>query len=555
MTHTYESVLEYLESAGIRHFAGMVGSTVAPYVVGVGSSDSSTYVPVRHEQVAAAIIDAVGRLERRPGCLLVHGASGALAASLGIATAARDSVPMLVLNGTQERVAMERGYWQTLDVLGPMSGFVKWQTRVERPDGAVRAVRSAVRAAVSGRPGVAQVDIPIDVSTAEFDGDELREVDVLRAASHRVYPDPHTVEQAGRIVSQAERLVVLVGGGAAYSGAGQAVALLAEKLHAPVVNTPTSRGLIAEDHELAFGPSGILGYQPADRAIMEADTVLAIGSRISDLQTARGSLLRDEVTVVQANIDPGSIAQEKPVALEVPSDARTFAQQMLDSVSIAGATVPAVRREWVSSLRAFSEEWFTGWLDGADESGSVQPTEVIRAMRQQLPRDAILTHGAGDHGFYGYSVPVAEPGTHLVSSALGALGCALGHAMGAKLVRPEQTVVACVGDGELMLQLGDLETMVRENLPAVVVVFNNFALGSQRKRLELYGKPHGVDHTNPDFAKLAELFGARGYRVDRPGQFAGAFADALGSGRPCVIDVIVDPAARPPRIAISREAR
>jgi acetolactate synthase-1/2/3 large subunit len=210
---------------------------------------------------------------------------------------------------------------------------------------------------------------------------------------------------------------------------------------------------------------------------------------------------------------------------------------------------------WVKERIEAVDDWQAAWFASAPDNGKVQPQEVVRSLWDQLPRDAILTHGAGDHGFYGYMVPVASPGAHLVSARLGALGCALGYAMGAKLVRPEQTVVACVGDGELMLQIGDLETMARENVNAVVVVFNNFRLGSQRKRVESYGSVQGTDHTNPDFAQLAELMGCKGYRVDTPGQFDAALADALACGKPAVIDVLIDPEARPPRIAMSREAR
>lgn len=551
----YEAVLDYLQSVGVRHFAGMVGSSSAPYVVSIAARDGLRFVPVRHEQVAAAIVDATARLDGKPGCVLVHGASGALAASLGIASAARDSIPMLVLSTTQERIAMERGYWQTQDVLRPMSAFAKWQKRVERPDEAVGAVRSALKAAVSGKPGVAQVDLPIDVSVTDYDGEYFQEPAERDSSKYRPWPDPKAVTEAARLLEQSQRPVILVGGGAALSDACAPITALAEKLHAPVVNTATSRAIIAEDHELSFGPSGILGYQPADRAVAEADTVLAIGSRLSDLQTARGTLLAPGATVIQIDIEPMSLAKERPIALEIVSDARTFTDQLLREPLFTKLEPPAARREWVSSLAQNRAEWFGAWLDAPDSSGRVQPPEVINALMKQLPRDAIMTHGAGDHGFYGYAVPLRQPGTHLVSAALGALGCALGYAMGAKLARPDQTVVACVGDGEFMLQLGDLETMVREELPAVVVVFNNFALGSQRKRLEVYGKPFGLTHGNPDFARLAELFGARGYRVDKPGQFAGAFAEALGSGGPAVIDVIIDPEARPPRMAMSREAR
>jgi acetolactate synthase-1/2/3 large subunit len=551
----YESVVNYLDSANVRLFAGMVGSTSAPYVVEIAARKNMRYVPVRHEQVAAAMMDAVTRLDHRPGCLLTHGASGALAASTGIASAALDSVPMLVLSATQERRAMEKGWWQTSDVLQPMSSFVKWQTRVERPDRAVAAVRHALRAAVSGRPGVCQVDIPIDVSTADYDGPDFskHEADI---AVHRVLPDPELVGRVVQILNGANRVCLLVGGGATYANASIVLERLADILHAPVVNTPTSRGVIGEHHRLAFGPSGILGYEPANDVLQEADVLLAIGSRLSDLQTARGTLVSEHARIIQADIAPESLAQEGPVEVELVADALSFGEALLAHLAPCSAERSSLREKWVDSLRKRQKKWLDNWLSSETSvNGKIAPVEVVSDLMRLLPEDAILTHGPGDHGFYGYAVPVSGRGAHLVSSRLGVMGCALGYAMGARLVRPDQTIVACVGDGELMHQIGDLETMAREHLPAIVVVFNNFRLGSQRKRLELYGKPFGVEHGNPDFAKLAELHGIRGYRIDQPGSFSKAFADAMASGSAAVLDVIVNPESRPPRIAISREAR
>ncbi|CAM5193307.1 Acetolactate synthase-1/2/3 large subunit OS=Castellaniella defragrans OX=75697 GN=HNR28_003408 PE=3 SV=1 [Castellaniella defragrans] len=235
----YKSVVDYLEAAHIHWFAGMVGSTSAPYVVEIAARKGMRFVPVRHEQVAAAMMDAVARLEHKPACLLTHGASGALAASTGIASAALDSTPMLVLSATQERKAMERGYWQTSDVLQPMRGFVKWQTRAERPDCVLGAVRHALRAAVNGKPGVCQVDIPIDVSVAEC-GDPGTSWSAADVQRHRVLPDPDRVRAAQEILRGAGKVCILVGGGALYAEAAAALTQLAETLHAPVVNTPTS---------------------------------------------------------------------------------------------------------------------------------------------------------------------------------------------------------------------------------------------------------------------------------------------------------------------------
>jgi acetolactate synthase-1/2/3 large subunit len=550
----YEAVLEQLFGAGVTHFAGMVGSTSAPYASALASQNQARYVGIRHEQVAASILDATARLSGKPGVLMVHGGSGLLAASLGVASAALDSTPMVVLSATQERKAMENGWWQTLDVQKPVGDFVKFQTRVERPDQAVAAVRDALRESVSGKPGVAQIDIPIDVSVTELgEGDVPAPVKAM-APMLRPFPDPDAVARVVDLLRDAERPVILIGGGTNYSGAGTAILALAELLQAPVVNSPTSRGVLPESHPLVLGASGIIGYEPIGDAIREADLVLAIGSRLSDLQTSRGELLPIGAPLIQIDIDPAAIGREYPVTVATVADAKAFAEALNTIIKETPLNVPDARRNWVASLDQRYAAWRVDWISSEPDNGQVQPQEIVAALLEQPP-ETIFTHGAGDHGFYGFMAAVDPPGAHLVSARLGAMGCALGLAMGAKWERPGQPVIACVGDGDLMLQLGDLETMARERLPAVLVVFNNFRLGSQRKRVEAYGPVIGVDHGNPDFAKLAELFKCRGFRVDTPGQFAGALKDALASGEPCIIDVIVDPEARPPRIQMSREAR
>lgn len=550
----YQAVLDQLIGAGVTYFSGMIGSTAAPYAATLADRNDMRYVGVRHEHTAASILDATARLSGKPGCLMVHGASGFLAASAGIASAALDSTPMFILSATQERRAMENGWWQTMNVQTPLRDVLKWQKRVERPDQAIEAVRTALREAVSGKPGVTQVDLPIDVSADDVGPAEMPEPIPVSTPFHRPYPDPAMVEQAAGLLMKAERPALLVGGGAVYSGAADALIELAERLHMPVINSPTSRNGVPETHPLVLGPSGIVGYEPVGDAIREADLIVAVGSRLSDLQTARGDLLPADAPIIQVDIDSGAIGQNHAVTLGIAADARAFAENLNEVLSTQEIDIPAARRDWAAGLATRITDWQQAWFDAAPTNGKVQPQEIVQSLMTLSP-DTIFTHGAGDHGFYGFMVPVAAPGAHLVSTRLGAMGCALGLALGAKLARPDQTVIGCVGDGDFMLQIGDLETMARENLAAVMVVFNNFRLGSQRKRVEAYGNVMGVDHGNPDFAKLADLFGCRGFRVDSPGQFDAALRDALATGAPCVIDVILDPDARPPRIAASREAR
>lgn len=548
-------VIQMLVDGGVRYFAGMVGSTTVPMVASVARNPNARYIPIRHEQVAASIVDATARITRRPGCALLHSASGTLAASLGVAAAARDSTPMIVLTGTQERLAHQRGYWQTMDVLGPLSSFTKWQMRLEHPQDAPEVVRRALIEAVTGRPGVVHLDIPIDVSTAEIDGIPEWPQTIYETPLFRPRPETGKVEAAAALILAAEQPVILVGGGAVYSGAGPEIQRLAERLNAPIVDTGTSRGVVSEEHPLSLGPSGITGFVPMGEAITTSDLIIAIGSRLSDLQLARGTLLPERPRIIQVDVDPTEINRLYPVELGIVADARSFVEDLNARLDGQTLQVPQRRRDWAAKLRQGVDGFRESWIANAPKNGKVQPQEVVHVLMDALPTGSVLTHGAGDHGFYGYMVPVEEPQTQILSVALGAMGSGLAYALGAKLARPDRTVVACVGDGDFMLQLGDLETMVREQLPVVVIVFNNFRLGSQRPRMEQWGHVFGVDHTNPDFAKLGGLFGCDGYRVDQPGQFRGIFEQAVTSGRPTIIDVIVDPEAHPPRIAMSRAAR
>ena len=328
----YEAVLDQLLGAGLTHFAGMVGSTSAPYASALAAQNQARYVGIRHEQVAAAILDATARLTGQPGCLMVHGGSGLLAASLGIGSAALDCTPMVVLSATQERKAMENGWWQTLDVQKPVADFVKFQTRVERPDQAVAAVRDALRESVSGKPGVAQIDIPIDVSTEELGTDNVPKPVRVATPHIRSFPDPTLVEEAAKLLREAERPVLLIGGGANYSGAGTALIQLAERMGAPVVNSPTSRGVLPESNPLVLGCAGIIGYEPVGDAIREADLVLAIGSRLSDIQTSRGELLPADAPIIQVDIEAVALGKEYPPMVGIVSDAKAFADALNETL-------------------------------------------------------------------------------------------------------------------------------------------------------------------------------------------------------------------------------
>jgi acetolactate synthase-1/2/3 large subunit len=540
-----EVAIRTLTDGGVTYFAGMVGSTNTPLVAAVGRTPGARYIPVRHEQVAASIVDATARLTRRPGCILLHSGSGTLAASLGIAAAARESTPMIVLTGTQERQAALRGYSQTTDVLTPLQALTKWQYRVERPADVSEIMRRALIEATTGRPGVVQIDLPIDISNADCDAPP-RNTTVYEAPLFRARPLAADIARTAELLQDAKRPVLVVGGGAVYSGVGDGLRRLAERLGAPIVNSATCRGVVSEDHPLSLGPSGMVGRPPSGRAIADADLVITIGSRLSDIQTGRGAFLPAGAPIVQVNIDPTELGRLFSVALGIAADARAFVDDLNAALDSGAASVPADRATWTAGLRRDVDTWRERLLAGARRNGKVQPEEVVHGLIQALPDDAVLSYGAGDHTFYGTTVPARAEQKHLVSSAFGTMGSGLAYAIGAKLACPDRPSVALLGDGELMIQLGDLETLVREKLPVVVVVLNNFRLGSQWLRMAGAGDPKAVEHGNPSFARLGELFGCDSHCVDKPGQFLEAFRRGLASGRPTLIEVLTDPDTHPP---------
>ena len=228
---------------------------------------------------------------------------------------------------------MENGWWQTMNVLPPLSEVLKWQIRVERPDQAVDAIRRALHETVSGKPGVAQVDLPIDVSTGELDTGSPPVSAPRVAPMFRPLADPVAVDDTVSLLRNAARPVLLVGGGAVYSGAERVLIDLAERVHMPVVNTPTSRSAVPETHPLVMGPSGIVGYEPVGDAIREADMILATGSRLSDLQTARGDLLPDRIPIVQVDIDPAAVGRNHDVTVGIVADARSFAEALNETLT------------------------------------------------------------------------------------------------------------------------------------------------------------------------------------------------------------------------------
>ena len=526
-----ELIVKGLEMAGISHGFSVVGSTVAAICDCIDRSQEMRYIPVRHEQVGASMADGFARVTRHPAVVLGHAAPGSANLVIGVVTAYRDSVPMIVISGSNETYRSNRtDLWQEFDALAVFKPITKWNARIERPEEIAFMLRNALVRAVSGRPGPVHLDVPIDIAEAEVDESQL---DVLRIVQDgplmtpfsRSAAAPDAVEAACELLAKAERPAIMVGGGVLSSGAEMEVRELAELLMAPVVASQTSRGVMPEDHELGLGVSGQNGNRAAEQSVAEADVVLAVGSRLSDLQTKDWTLLPRDVRLIHINVDPDEVGRYYVPMVPMVADAKASLSAIIDGLRArnAGAAAGAagraagLKQAWQADLDAYFE---------VTARDAIPAPLIARSVMRQRKRDTIFTYGAGGNTTHANRVPILEPRTHLKAIGSAAMGFGFPAALGAKLAFPERQVICMNGDGDFLMTAQDLETAVRVGLNPVVVIFNNMGLG--------FNRPHG----NPDWVRFAESFGATGVQARTAEELEGALAQAATSNKPVVIDAI-----------------
>src|SRR5262245_3147492 len=338
MTHTVaHQVIDGLARAGLTHVFGVVGTTTLPFLDALHDREDVRYVSVRHEQVGASAADGYARLTRRPGVVLVQGGSGVTNLLLSVCIAWKDRVPMLVLSGLQPQAKLGRDSWQEIDAVPIFQSVTKWAYRVTRPDEVPWALRRALIAATAGRPGPVLLEIPRDVSTQPAVGEVERGAGAgpVTTPWSRPSAEPADVKAIAEAMSRAARPLLLLGGGVLWSGAVAAARALVGATGWPVVATDTSRGIVPEDHPACLGFPGRMGDKSADAALRDADCVLAIGARFTDVTTSDWTLPPAGATVFQVNVDPAALGRERPVALGVEADAARFLDAL--TAALAGA--------------------------------------------------------------------------------------------------------------------------------------------------------------------------------------------------------------------------
>ena len=548
-------VAEALARAGTTHLFGLAGSTMLAILDSVDERTDISYVSVRHEQSAASMADGYARVTGKPGVFVTHSGPAVLNTAMAVACAYKDSVPLVAFSTTESQHTAGREGWHEVDTAAVFKPIVKWSAKVEQPEQIGRVLRNAFQIAVGGRPGPVQVELPDNVSMAAVSDsvlDELRGLEGdcgrgVRTPRFRPLPDPALVERVAELIRRAERPLILLGGGAAWSEAHDEVRELVELLGVPVVTTYQGRGVLPDSHpqNLSYVVRGHLapwlGGYVAFEAMRESDFVLGLGARFSDISTRNWTAIDPKATIVQVDIDDRQIGFQYPVTLGVQADVREFVQALTVAMHEKQPDVACFRTR-AEQLRAQYEAELGSYFVYDKIRPEIQAQQVIEELGRLVDRETTLVLGTGRHTHHANKLRVERPRAYVTSVSLGTMGQAFPAAIGAALAQPDKPVLCLVGDGDYAMVMAELETAVREQASVTTVIFNDFGYGAVKmwQAQTFDGRTPGVDHGNPDFGAVAERFGARGYTVDDPKELGPTLRAALADRTASVVDVRVD---------------
>jgi len=548
------AVVELLKAEGVRQIFGIVGSTFLDVLDTLYDDSSVEYINVRHEQAAAFMADGLARVTDRPGVCLVTSGPGATNLLTGVAAAYVAHSPVVVLVGGIALDHYQKDAFQEYDLVGMFRPVTKQALQINKAERIPELLRGALRTAMSGRQGPVLVEIPRDVLSGT-----LPPAAALAPGRYRVThaqpPHADAIREAVQHLRQAERPLLLVGGGTSRAGANELVVQLSDRYGMPMITAYGRNDAVPNAHPLYLGPLGRAGAPEAAAACRRADLILAVGSRLAQFTTQFDDrYIRSGTAIVQIDLEARDIGRYYPVAVGIHADARETCQALLAALAQGGG--PARNESWLreaETLRAQRQARL------AAEEGltakPMKPQRVYAELRRVLPPETIVTLDAGAAPAYGYDrLRFARPRTFLTPLDLGGLGFAFPVALGAKLGRPEAPVVAIHGDGGYLMNAQELETAVRHGIGVVTIVMNNNCWGSEKAyQKHFYGGRYiGCDIGNPRYDQFARLFGAAGYYVEHPDQVGDAVKKALSESSPAVIEIPIDPDEFPTPVAAVR---
>lgn len=539
-----EMVVKALSSLDVKYIFGYPGGSVLDIYDAIFQQNEFEHILVRHEQAATHMADGYSRATGEVGFVLATSGPGATNCVTGIATAYMDSIPMVVLSGQVATSLIGDDAFQETDIVGCSRPIVKHSFNCRTVEDIPNTIAKAFYIAKSGRPGPVVVELPKDILIPENKAEFHIETNVkLRSYNPTKKGHPKQIRKAVQAITNAKQLVIYSGGGIILANASELLTQLVETLNAPCTNTLMGLGGLSGTHKNFIGMLGMHGSLEANKAMANADVILALGARFDDRVTNNVKKFCPNATIVHVDIDPTSISKTINAHIPVVGLIDIVLQQMLDELSAT---------EFSPDQLALDDWWqqINEWravksVSYQQNEGKIKPQRVVEAMYKITNGEAYVCSDVGQHQMFAAQYyPFAKPRQWINSGGLGTMGFGLPAAMGVKLAFPDSHVICITGDGSIQMNIQELSTCLQYNLPVVIVTLNNRSLGMVRQWQDMiYGGRHSSSYMEsiPDFVKLAEAYGHVGIKIDTLDELDSKLTEAFAiKNRLVFVDICVD---------------
>lgn len=526
-TTVSQVVIQQMAEWGVKYVFGLPGTSSLGVVDAVRKNKSMKYIQVRHEQTAAFMASAYGKLTGHPAACLTVAGPGATNLATGLYDASLDHAPVLALTGMLKRQLIGPGSFQEIDQQSFFEPITVYNKVLMSEDQTTTLITNAIKHAILDK-GVSHIGIPNDVQKLPY---AARAIPFEGSFPNKAITQPmFLILHAAQTINQAERPVIVSGFGAITQG--ENLLELAAKITAPIVTTFRGKGVIDEDNELYVGSHGDIGSTAATELVLKSDLLLVIGSSFSDMTHL------PEKKTVQIDIDPLMIGRKYPVEVGLYGNSAELIPQLIDLVQ------ENKREDYLEEIRKLKKDWLDLLDEEADGTKTpIRPQYIIKVLNEKLADDAIIALDTGENGWwFGRNFWMKKTQKMLMSGYLGTMAFGLPAALTAQLVYPDREVICITGDGGFAMVMADFLTAVRNDLPITIFLFNNHQLAMimQEQMVEKYPNWQ-TELFNPDFAAYAEDCGGVGIKVQTPDQLSGAVDKALASKKPVIVDIETDP--------------
>jgi acetolactate synthase-1/2/3 large subunit len=547
-------LLKYLQAEGVEYIFGVPGTSLVPLYAAINKQDAIKPILTKHEEGAAFMADGYARVSGKIGVCYATSGPGATNLITGVANAYMDNIPLLVITGQVPTSIYGKGTFQDstkegVDSVAMFDPVTKFSTMIISRQKMPELLREAFRKAFSGKKGPVHLSYPKDIMEAEV------EDSLLPPKAYRVKPeyfDRKLVIDAVRKLVKAKKPAMLVGSGVIASDASSEVLELAEMLNIPVATTPKAKGAFPESHELSLGVLGLCGSPAAEEYLMgDVDVLLVVGASLNQMTTfSWDPRIMPSDCLIHINIDPSEIDKNYTADIGLVGDCRA----VLDEISFRVLRElqeydPKTQRP-VEEITEFKKRvgMFLDEEKMHSDSVPIKPQALMREFQELLPRDAIVFFDTGNHICWGIHFLSFDRPNFVSAFGMLTMGYATAAAIGGKLAAPDRPVIAMVGDGCFQMNGMEIATAVNYDIPVVWIVHNNARLGlvHELQKFSLGEKTVSTTFKQVNFAKIAEGLGAQGYRIEKSGELSKILPQALESGKPTVIDCIIDPDEVPP---------